>query len=993
MPRNTIAFSVLLAMLLAIAACSSDNSGSTPAATPPPPPAGVTISGAVVDGPVAGATISVYSVSAAGVVSTTALATVTTSATGTYSLTLPAGTTGAVLLTSTGGTFTDDVTGNVVNAPTLSALIPNVSGSTPVTAQLTPLTTMAAQIALATSSTANPVSSVSAAINTAIGAALGGQSDIVGTPLVNVSTAGCATAATQASVDASLVLAGIAQLAATYKVSTADVIQALVVDIESDNMFDGMANGVALTVPLSGGTVQLCTIEGNCPGATTVTGLAQQLGAAVTAFQKSGANTCGATESSTQQQNLANAPPAPPPVSKNYKYSYTLNSSLSGTTGSDSVRATMTVNLTCPSDAGNASGAFIAGKYVSGSGAFSVAGGANGEVTVSGYQTGFNALNDCGNNTWLFAISLVPSNLSCSVTGATRGTFSSSDGGYTNVAVSPPTVSCTAVAPPTYSIGGTVSGLPSGASLVLSDTINKDTLTVTTNGSFTLPTTITSGQSYNVTASLSNCTVTNGSGTVGGANVTSIGVTCTSGGGGGGGVTSALNAPKGIAWGNNLLYVPNSGSNQVLVLSEVLNTSNAVTGFKQMASITQDLNTPVSAALDPVGNLYVANKGSNTVTVYNTASGYQEITASGHALISGGHLNSPSNVTVDSTGNVYVTNSAGNSVSVYQPVTAGTPSAGFNEASFSPMSMDAASNAFSAPQVIFDAHIPSVAEYIVVGLGVSTSPNTLLVYKSPLTNTTAPSFVLQTAGCTTPSGPTGIGLYVDPNSPLTAAVYISSVGMSNNEVFEYEALTLVGGHGGTCVAASETNSTAMNLPFGVAVDPFNNVFVANAGGSGPNANTLTVYSGAGFNSSEAPYFTYSPVAALACNAAPSGKGGGAQPYDNQSYCVSFSGTTDILFTFTGTLTFTTPMVPGALTNCAYFASGTVSAGGATGSTGVVGCTGTTDANGNLHVTDAVGNALTGTFSTNGMTVSGNYNFGEFGPGAGIAAGTFTGTEQ
>ena len=303
--NRTVSWLILIAAALILAACGSGNSNNAPAATPPPP-AGVVVSGAVVDGPVSGATISAYAITAAGVRGPNALATAITSATGSYSLTLPSGTTGAILLTSTGGSFIDDVTGKTVNAPPLSALLPNVSGTAPVTAQLTPLTTLAAQVALATSSATNPVGTVAAAINTAIGAEFGGQSDIVGTPLVDVATAGCAAAASQASVDASLVLAGINQLAATNNVSSTDLIEAILVDIQSDNAFDGTASGVALTVPVSGGTVMLCTIEGNCPGAP-VTGLAQQLGAAVAAFQKSGANTCGAAESSSQQTALANA--------------------------------------------------------------------------------------------------------------------------------------------------------------------------------------------------------------------------------------------------------------------------------------------------------------------------------------------------------------------------------------------------------------------------------------------------------------------------------------------------------------------------------------------------------------------------------------------------------------------------------------------------------------------------------------------------------------
>ncbi len=94
---------------------------------------------------------------------------------------------------------------------------------------------------------------------------------------MDVSTAGCATAASQASVDASLVLAGINQLAANNNVSTPDLIAAIVADIQSDNTFDGTANGVALTVPLTNPNgVLLCTIEGNCPGAP-LTGLSARV--------------------------------------------------------------------------------------------------------------------------------------------------------------------------------------------------------------------------------------------------------------------------------------------------------------------------------------------------------------------------------------------------------------------------------------------------------------------------------------------------------------------------------------------------------------------------------------------------------------------------------------------------------------------------------------------------------------------------------------------
>ena len=88
----------------------------------------------------------------------------------------------------------------------------------------------------------------------------------------------------------------------------------------------------------------------------------------------------------------------------------------------------------------------------------------------------------------------------------------------------------------TYSVGGTVSGL--SGTVVLADN-GGDTLNVSANGSFTFPTQLASGAAFNVTVqsnpSGQTCTVSNGSGTVGSANVTSVAVSCTTAGGGGGG--------------------------------------------------------------------------------------------------------------------------------------------------------------------------------------------------------------------------------------------------------------------------------------------------------------------------------------------------------------------------------------------------------------------------------------------------------------------------
>jgi putative esterase len=79
----------------------------------------------------------------------------------------------------------------------------------------------------------------------------------------------------------------------------------------------------------------------------------------------------------------------------------------------------------------------------------------------------------------------------------------------------------------TYSVGGTVSGL--AGTLVLQDN-GTDDLSISANGPFTFATKVPSGAGYLVTVESApasqNCTITNGSGTIGSANVTNVTISC-----------------------------------------------------------------------------------------------------------------------------------------------------------------------------------------------------------------------------------------------------------------------------------------------------------------------------------------------------------------------------------------------------------------------------------------------------------------------------------
>ncbi|MBS0579168.1 MAG: hypothetical protein JSR36_07890 [Proteobacteria bacterium] len=116
-----------------------------------------------------------------------------------------------------------------------------------------------------------------------------------------------------------------------------------------------------------------------------------------------------------------------------------------------------------------------------------------------------------------------PAGLNCTVA-AGSGTMAGSD-------VSSVAVSCAAAS---YHVGGTISGL-TAAGLVLAN--GADTVSPPANATaFSLPALVASGAAYQVTVQTQpaglNCTVANGSGTVGSADVSTVQVSCSGGGSG-----------------------------------------------------------------------------------------------------------------------------------------------------------------------------------------------------------------------------------------------------------------------------------------------------------------------------------------------------------------------------------------------------------------------------------------------------------------------------
>jgi hypothetical protein len=145
-----------------------------------------------------------------------------------------------------------------------------------------------------------------------------------------------------------------------------------------------------------------------------------------------------------------------------------------------------------------------------------------------------NTLSVAGNGPFTFAtkintgatynvtVTTPPASQTCTVA---NGIGTASVSNITNIAVT-----CTTNQ---YSLGGTVSGLGAGKNVVLMSAPSvpvSNSVTVSANGAFTFPQTLAGGTAYEVfiTTQPMNqvCTVTNDTGSIAGANVTNIAVTC-----------------------------------------------------------------------------------------------------------------------------------------------------------------------------------------------------------------------------------------------------------------------------------------------------------------------------------------------------------------------------------------------------------------------------------------------------------------------------------
>ena len=348
----------------------------------------------------------------------------------------------------------------------------------------------------------------------------------------------------------------------------------------------------------------------------------------------------------------------------------------------------------------------------------------------------------------------------------------------------------------------------------------------------------------------------------------------------------------------------------------------------------------VGIAVDPYGNIWAANNNGTDIAEFNPSG-----VLLSNAGFSGGGLFNPIAMAIDGAGNVWVQN-AGRGISELDslgrplsPRLAGFIGGGVN----------------SAPGIAIDGAgdvwVPNVNGSVTEFVGAAAPTLTPLVAQisKPLSALLSIALTPTSAAITDGSTQqfTAMGTYADASVlNLSASVTWST----SNASF---ATISVGGLA-TCVAPGTVDITASIVQDGRTV-------------TGTATQAL---------SCSAPI-----VSGPSCYAAPANPGG-AQPYDNQSYCVTFAGTTDLEYNFTGTLSFTTPTTPGPLVNCQYWSTGLVAGITAPQSTGPTPCSGTVNATAGtstLTIQDAYANTFYGIFS--GGNVSGSYALDVFGPAA------------
>lgn len=396
-----------------------------------------------------------------------------------------------------------------------------------------------------------------------------------------------------------------------------------------------------------------------------------------------------------------------------------------------------------------------------------------------------------------------------------------------------------------WSVGGSVSGIDGVSGLVLRS--GSEFLNVAASAStFTFPTWLPTGTNYAVSVNAQppgyQCTLFNGTGTIGQSPVTNLDVLCvikpyavTTLAGSGAfayadatGVAAGFASPTGIAVdsaGN--AYVADQSSNTIRKVSPTGVTTTVAgsltAGFVGGIGAAARFNNPFGVAIDGNGNLYVADILNHAVRKISPGGVVSTLAGNGAAgfvngIGSSARLNLPSSVAVDSAGNVFVADLGNQLIRKITPLGLVTTYAGLVGVAGA-TDGDTNSATFNQPY----------------GVAVDAAGNVLVAdsVNNRIRSISRNGVVTTLGGDGTAGGVDGVGTAASFNQPFGVAVDAAG----NVFVTEYAghrirkikpdgAVSTLAGNGSAGFANGLGAASIFNAPAGIAVDTGGNLYVA-----------------------------------------------------------------------------------------------------------------------------------------------------------------------
>jgi NHL repeat-containing protein len=383
-----------------------------------------------------------------------------------------------------------------------------------------------------------------------------------------------------------------------------------------------------------------------------------------------------------------------------------------------------------------------------------------------------------------------------------------------------------------YTVGGTITGL---LGTVMLQNNGGDDLSLSADSSFAFATIATTGSNYGVTVRTQPagqaCTVANGAGTVSGASVTGVTVTCSSlpsrslalfagdmqssGSADSGGTMATFNFPQGVATdraGNVYVADLNNRTIRKVTPAGVVTTfaGSGAQGSTDATGTAASFNFPQGVATDSAGNVYVADPPNQTIrkitpdgavtTLAGKTGVFDHIDGTGAEA----RFKFPQGVATDGADNVYVADTSNCAIRKITPAgVVTTLTAPVTDATGAPACLNVYGIAADGPGNVYVADLNGNVIRKVTPAGVVTT-------------------LAGPAGFHFPSGVT-----------VDSAGNVYAVDNSNTvrKITPAGVITTLAGSGAVGSADAAGTAASFRFPTSVAADSAGNIYVADTGNS------------------------------------------------------------------------------------------------------------------------------------------------------------------